>query len=65
MEKPFYIELVLAQVYRWRRREEDLEYRIKELEKSLGSTMELSTSERKGRVKAQQVFFYNLYYSPQ
>ncbi|KAL1203128.1 hypothetical protein V5N11_015366 [Cardamine amara subsp. amara] len=41
-------------LYRWRRREEDLEYRIEELEKSLGSTMEKSASERKGRVKAQQ-----------
>ncbi|XP_010433274.1 PREDICTED: uncharacterized protein LOC104717421 isoform X2 [Camelina sativa] len=41
-------------LYRWRRRGEDLEYRIKELEKSLGSTMEKSASERKGRVKAQQ-----------
>ncbi|CAH2077726.1 unnamed protein product [Thlaspi arvense] len=41
-------------LYRWRRREEDLECRIKELEKSLGSTMEKSASERRGRVKAQQ-----------
>ncbi|CAL9227134.1 unnamed protein product [Arabidopsis halleri] len=39
---------------RWRRRGQDLEYRIEELEKSLGSTMEKSASERKGRVKAQQ-----------
>jgi tRNA-Thr(GGU) m(6)t(6)A37 methyltransferase TsaA len=41
-------------LYRWRRREEDLENRIKEFEKSLGSTLEKSASERKGRVKAQQ-----------
>ncbi|CAA7050185.1 unnamed protein product [Microthlaspi erraticum] len=41
-------------LYRWRRRGEDLECRIEELEKSLGSTREKSASERRGRVKAQQ-----------
>ncbi|KFK29327.1 hypothetical protein AALP_AA7G119400 [Arabis alpina] len=41
-------------LYRWRRRGEDLEYRIKELDKSLGSTIDKSASERRGRVKAQQ-----------
>ncbi|CAN7133064.1 hypothetical protein BRARA_H01499 [Brassica rapa] len=41
-------------LYRWRRRGEDLEHRINELEKSLGSVSEKSASERRGRVKAQQ-----------
>ncbi|KAF3492655.1 hypothetical protein DY000_02054456 [Brassica cretica] len=46
--------MVLAKVYRWRRRGEDLELRINELKKSLGSVSEKSASERRGRVKAQQ-----------
>ncbi|KAL0698283.1 hypothetical protein Bca4012_054405 [Brassica carinata] len=41
-------------LYRWKRRREDLEHMINELEKSLGSATEKSASERRGRVKAQQ-----------
>ncbi|KAH0915567.1 hypothetical protein HID58_030013 [Brassica napus] len=49
-----FAEMVSCEVYRWRRRGEDLEHRINELEKSLGSVSEKRASERRGRVKAQQ-----------
>lgn len=41
-------------LYRWKRQREDLEHRLNELDKSLGSATEKSASERRGRVKAQQ-----------